>query len=158
MSKAKTEKPTELTTAEQVELEYKRMQIEVMREQMGERQQRRERLNADRERAIRDFKASMRDQEHRQRTCQHRKGGRNNNFAKGNAADYSVRMNTYPCGEQSVACTRCGKEVWKPEKALKKTNPTLYAEMWKAWVEWSGFPTDNSPSGSKIFEIQREAA
>ncbi len=154
----KTNVPADLIDADQVEIEFKRMQIQVMREQMEERQQRKERLQADRERNMRDFKASQRDLDHRQRVCKHRKGGRNNNFAKGNSADYSVVQNTYPNGSQGVMCTRCGKEVRKPDVELKQKDPKAYAEAWALWVEWSGFPTDNSPSGSKIFEIQREAA
>lgn len=157
MGKEKSQFPP-LDSPEAIELEFKRMQIEVMREQMQERQERKDRLQHDRERRYHDFLQSQRDTAHRQRVCQHRKGGRDNKFAKGNAADYSVIMNTYPDGSQCVSCTRCGKEVWKPKAELRKSNPKLFREEWELWLTWSNFPTDNTPSGSKIFEITRDAA
>jgi hypothetical protein len=94
---------------------------------------------------------------HKQTICKHRKGGRNNQFAKGTAAEYSVILNTYPTGQMCFTCTRCGKEVWKPEKKLKKSEPKRYAAMWEEWQKWAEYPTDNSPSGGKIFEIEEAA-
>jgi hypothetical protein len=57
-----------------------------------------------------------------------------------------------------IFCTRCGKEIAKPERALKKTDPKLYAQRWEEWKLWASFPTDNSPSGSKIFEVLEDVA
>lgn len=149
------------TTAEQaqeIELEFKRLQVEQMREQMGERAEKKERLKRDRERQADDFKKAERDRLHRQTICKHRKGGRDNKFAKGNDANYSINVNTYPDGRMVVFCTRCGKEVEKPSPKLKKTDPKLYAQMWAEWQKWLDYPTDNSPSGSKIFEVIEDAA
>ena len=144
--------------AEEIELEYKRMQVEMMREQMAERQERRDRMEHDRKRRYADFLKSQEELERRQRVCQHKKGGKNNNFARGNSADHSVIQNTYPDGRVCIQCTRCGKEVWQPARELKKTNPKLYAQQLELWRTWLAFPTDNTPSGGKIFEIYRDAA
>lgn len=143
----------DLSTPDGVEAAYKRMQVMNMLEQMTERQTRKDQLKADRERLYRDFQQAQKDLRHRQRVCQHRKGGKNNKFAKGNAADYSVIQNTYPTGEIGIICTRCALEVRKPSRELKRSDPEAYKEQWAKWVEWSNFPTDNTPSGSKIFEI-----
>jgi hypothetical protein len=43
--------------------------------------------------------------------------------------------------------------VWKPEPSLKKTDPEAYAEQLAKFRLYAGYPTDNTPSGSKVFEI-----
>jgi acetyl-CoA carboxylase carboxyltransferase component len=148
----------DLTTPEGIELSYKLMQVELMQEQMNERRERKERLEHDRQQRYRDFLKSQEETRHRQRVCRHKKGGKNNNFALGNAADSSVVQNTYPDGRVCIMCTRCGKEVWQPTRELKKSDPAVYAEQLKLWQEWSHLSTDNTPSGSKVFEIYRDAA
>jgi hypothetical protein len=50
-------------------------------------------------------------------------------------------------------CTRCFKTVRKPDPKLRKTDPKLYQAQQDEWKEWDRLPTDNSPSGGKIFEI-----
>jgi hypothetical protein len=144
---------TTVSEAEEIELEYKRLQIEIMRGQINDVNEKKQRSAEARERSIIEFKKAEAALAHKQRVCQHRKGGRDNRFAKGNDQNYSVITNTYPCGEICVSCTRCGKEVWRPDKKLKKADPELYAQMQKEFREWSNFPTDNTPSGSKIFEL-----
>jgi len=146
-------KRTSVSDADEVELEFKRLQIEIMREQITDRNNRKDRAKEMREKAAADMVRAQQEREHRQRVCKHRKGGRDNRFANGNDANYSVITNTYPTGQICLMCTRCGTEVWKPELALKKTDPKKYAEMMAKFKEWSSFPTDNTPSGSKIFEI-----
>jgi hypothetical protein len=155
---AKATAPKELTTAEDVELEYRRLQVEELRQTLSDRAERKERLRAERLAQVEDFKRSERQRLHNQRVCKHRKGGRDNKFANGNAPDYSIILNTYPTGAMIFMCTRCGKEVPKPDAKLKKTDPKLYAEMWETWKLWASYPTDNTPSGGKIFEILEEAA
>lgn len=144
---------TSATEAEEVELEFKRLQIEIMRSQIEKQNDLKDRNQKSRERQLIEFKKAQQVMAQRQRVCQHRKGGKDNRFAKGNDANYSVITNTYPCGEICVSCTRCGTEVWKPDRKLKKTDPELYATMLAKFREWSNYPTDNTPSGSKIFEI-----
>jgi hypothetical protein len=142
-----------LSEFEQVELEYKRMQIQVFRQQMQERDDRIAALEARRARQVDEWHKGEQIRARRQTICKHRKGGRNNNFAKGDSNSYSINTNTYPNGRQVIFCTRCGKEVEKPARSLKKTDPKQYAEMWAEWVKWNEYPTDNSPSGGQIFLI-----
>jgi len=153
----KTESST-LSRAEAIELRFKELQIEEMEEASRARQERKDRAKADRERQYQDFQKAEQVRKHRQLICKHRKGGRNNMFWNGNSNDYSINKNIYPTGREVIMCTRCGKEVEKPDRELKKTNPELFASMMREWREWSALPTDNTPSGSKIFEIVKDAA
>ena len=146
-------KQQQLSEAEQIELDFKRLQVETMREELEERREKRARLAADRQRQYADFQRAEQERLRRQSVCKHRKGGRNNQFAKGSDANYSVNLNTYPDGRMVITCTRCGKEVEKPNPKLRKSDPKLYERMWAEWQQWLNFPTDNSPSGSKIFEV-----
>ena len=144
---------TTVSEAEEIELEFKKLQIEIMREQIAASNDKKNRSAHDREHQLIEFKKAQAALQQRQRVCQHRKGGKDNRFARGNDANYSVITNTYPCGEMCITCTRCQMEVWKPDKKLKKADPELYASMLAKFREWSNFPTDNTPSGTKIFEI-----
>ena len=144
---------TTVSEAEEIELEYKRLQIDAIKEQIQEREDRKARILAKRQRAMSDFKKSEQERLRRQSVCKHRKGGRDNKFANGSDANYSIVTNTYPTGEICISCTRCGKEVWRPKRELKKTDPKLYAEQMAEFKKWAEFPTDNTPSGSKVFEI-----
>lgn len=154
---AETKAKSELTEMEAVELEFKKMQIELFKEQMAERNEQKARLQHNRERQNADYRKGQAELARRQAVCKHRKGGRDNKFARGTDANYSIITNTYPDGLIVIMCTRCGKEVEKPSKALKKSDPKRYAEMWAEWQKWNEFPTDNSPSGGKIFEIEHAA-
>lgn len=147
------EKRSTVSEAEEIELEFKRLQNEIMREQIQTRNDLKARLTANRAKQMSDFKKNELETMRRQRVCKHRKGGRDNQFARGNDANYSIITNTYPTGRICISCTRCGKEVWKPELKLKKEDPELYKTMMAEFKTWSEYPTDNTPSGSKIFEI-----
>lgn len=155
---AEKKQTVELSEMEAVELQFKRLQIQRMQREMAEDAEKGERLSADRARQMTDWLKNERQRVHRQTICKHRKGGRDNKFAKGNDANYSININTYPDGRMCISCTRCGKEVWKPLRALKKNDPKLFQEQWNEWQKWLEYPTDNSPSGSKIFELVTEAA
>jgi len=140
-----------------IEAEYK---LELIRDMQDKRKKKAEdlaELQRQQQRRIDDMKKDLLARSQRQAKCKHKKGGRNNNFAKGNSADYSININTYPDGTQIAACTRCGAERTRPTSRLKKKNPQLYADMMKAWNEWSEYTTDNSPSGSQIFLIESAA-
>lgn len=150
----KPEAPKRLSAAEEVELEFKRLQVELMRDQIAAREAQKEYSRVKIEKMVADMKAAEREMQHRQRVCAHRKGGKNNQFAKGNDQNRSIVQNTYPMGEISIMCSRCFKTVWRPELKLKKSDPKLYEAMLAEWKEWSSWPTDNTPSGSKIFEVQ----
>lgn len=146
-------KRTSVTEAEEIELEFKRLQIELMKVQVQGILTKKEGDQENRRKMIADMRKAEAERLHRQRICKHRKGGRNNNFAKGDSANYSIIQNTYPMGDVCISCTRCGKEVWRPSLKLRKTNPKLYQSMLEEWQLFSSYPTDNSPSGSKIFEV-----
>lgn len=139
--------------AEQIELRWKQVQIEEMEEKLAERKDKKDRIDATRARQIADYEKGEQEKRRRQMVCKHRKGGKDNRFAGGSGANYSINMNTYPNGRQVIFCTRCGKEVEKPETKLRKANPELYAKMWADWQLWTSYPTDNAPSGGKIFEV-----
>lgn len=144
--------------ANEIELRWKQLQIEDMEERITARREQKERLASDRQRQYEDFRKNEAVKAHRQQICKHRKGGRNNQFWNGSSNDYSINKNVYPTGEEVITCTRCGKEVRKPDRSLRKTDPKLYAQMWEEWKLWSNYPTDNTPSGSKIFEVIVDAA
>lgn len=144
--------------ADEIELRWKQLQIEEMEERIAERLERKKRLKDERERQYQDFLKSEAQRLHKQTICKHRKGGSDNKFWNGNSPNYSIIDNTYPTGQQALMCTRCGKEVWKPPRMLAKTDPERYAEMWAEWKLWKSYPTDNTPSGSKIFEVFEHVA
>lgn len=143
---------------ERVRLEKEELELEDLRERVMARREQKERNLRERERQFEEFNRSQWIIKNRQARCKHRKGGLNNKFADGNSQNYSVITNTYPTGQVVISCTRCGKEVPRPDAALKKTDPKLYAEKWAEWQEWSRFPTDNTPSGTKTHEVIRNVA
>jgi surface antigen len=147
-----------VSEAEQIELEYKQLQIEELKEKIEARKHRRDAEEHRRAQQLADYEKNERQRLHRQRICKHRKGGKDNKFANGNSSDYAVVTNTFPNGDQFVMCTRCGKEVWKPKRELKKKDPAEYARQWAEWEKWRDLPTDNTPSGGQIFEFVKDAA
>lgn len=138
--------------ADAIELEWKQLQIEELREKIQQRQEHRERLEAMRRKQLADFEKAQELIAARQKVCKHRKGGKDNRFANGNDNNYCVIRNTYPTGQIVIMCTRCFKEVPRPDPRTRRTDPD-YDKKFALWREWDGFPTDNSPSGGKIFEI-----
>jgi len=147
-----------LARAEEIELKWKLMQIEEMEDRMKQREELKQRRAEDRRRQYEDFRKNEELIARRQAGCKHRKGGRDNRFWNGNSQDYSINKNTYPTGEEAIFCTRCQKTIWKPNKKLRQTDPKLYASMMEEWKIWSSYPTDNTPSGSKIFEVEDAVA
>lgn len=143
---------------EQVELEWKKMQIQELRAKMQQREDEIARLDTLRKKQLADFKKGQAVLAARQRVCKHRKGGRDNKFHNGNDNNYAIVRNTYPTGETVIMCTRCFKEVRKPDPRNRKKDPEAYGLQLAEWREWDNYPTDNSPSGGKIFEIVPAAA
>jgi hypothetical protein len=147
-----------MSESEKIELEWKQLQVEELREKIQNRRDERDRMKSRRERQLLDFQNGERLTRQMQTVCKHRKGGRDNRFLKGNDVNFSIIRNTYPTGLEVIMCTRCRKEVAKPDPRDRKKNPTLYAEQLAEWRKWDDLPTDNSPSGGKIFEIIPAAA
>lgn len=146
-----------ISEAEQVELDYKRMMTADLRAKMQERDNRFEQLLHEARQRNKDYEAGEKQRRRRRTICKHRKGGRNNNFARGNGNDFSIVINTYSDGRVGALCTRCQSEWWKPTKSLYRTNRKLYYEQQKSWQEIEDMPTDNSPSGSQIYLIETAA-
>lgn len=144
--------------AEQIELEWKKLQVEELRGKLQARRDEIARLERLRTKQVADFKRGQAELLRRQAICKHRKGGRDNRFANGNDNNASVITNTYPTGETVMMCTRCFKEVRRPDPKLRKQDPKLYEAQFAEWRLWQAMPTDNSPSGGKIFEIIPEVA
>lgn len=138
---------------EQVRLEREELELEDLRDRVTQRREQKERLQRERERAVMEFKKNEAIILNRQARCRHRKGGKDNKFADGNSQNYSIITNTYPTGRVVISCTRCWKEVERPDPKLKKEDLKLYTERMALWQEWSRFPTDNTPSGTKTHEI-----
>jgi hypothetical protein len=147
-----------MSESEKIELEWKQLQIEELREKIQSRREAKELAAQRRAQQLQDFEKGQELTLRKQAACKHRKGGRDNRFLKGNDANFSVIRNTYPTGEEALMCTRCQKEVWKPNPRDRKKDPKAYAENLALWRLWDEMPTDNSPSGGKIFEIIPVAA
>ena len=147
-----------LSRAEEVELRYKELLIADMEDRINDRRDKLERARIDRQRQYDDFLKSEAVRTHRQTVCKHRKGGKNNIFWNGDATVHSIIHNTYPTGQECIMCTRCGKETWKPPRLLRQKDPEKYKALWAEWKEWVNLPTDNTPSGSKMFEVYTDAA
>lgn len=158
MPKQSDPEPSRLSRADEIELRWKELQIEEMEERIAQRVERRKRLQEERQRQYQDFLKSEAVRQHRQTICKHRKGGIDNKFWNGNSPNYSIIENTYPHGAICIMCTRCGKEVWKPPRQLRIEDPARYADMWAEWKLWKSYPTDNTPSGSKLFEVYEHVA
>lgn len=147
-----------LTEFERVQMEYQKELILEMRSKRAQAEELRETLKQQRIKAVADMERDRQARARRQAICQHKKGGRNNNFAKGNSADHSINLNTYPDGTKVLFCTRCFAERVMPSKRLRKENRRQYNEMLERWNEWAKLSTDNSPSGGQIFMLEVDAA
>jgi hypothetical protein len=143
----------DLTEFEQIETEWKRLQVLELRERLQTREDERARLKNLRDKQVRDFEKAQATIQARQRVCKHRKGGRDNRFSNGNDNNYCVIRNTYPNGDVVIMCSRCFMEVRRPDPRERKKDPEGYKERLALWKEWDAFPTDNTPSGGKIFEV-----
>ena len=159
---AKNEQQTEgnetLTDFQQAQLEHMREQTAIWREERAEREERKSRIQARRDQVKRDVEATEKKRTSIRKRCKHLKGGKNNNFAKGQSSDHCVVDNTYPDGKREIICSRCGDLAVMPTRAMRKemTEAEFKAAQEK-WKIWSEFITDNEPSGSQVFLIQEAA-
>jgi hypothetical protein len=137
---------------ERVRLEREELELEDLRERVLAHRERKQRLATERARSVEEYQKNLVILKNRQARCRHRKGGKDNKFADGNSQNYSIITNTYPTGRMVISCTRCWKEVERPDPRTRKTDPD-YAAKLAEWTEWSRYPTDNTPSGNKTHEI-----
>jgi hypothetical protein len=167
MAKVSATPAAEKMTIEQLEIEERKYRLQLLKEQVAK-------IQTEKDTNARNRKAQA-DTEERNRKnvamdqarCKHKKGGRDvSGIFDGNSENYAVMKHTEPWGETYIKCQRCGKEVrdpffmmrkLNPEKviAFKKKNPARYLRAMKEYRRWASLPTDNSPSGSQIFNIQR---
>jgi hypothetical protein len=156
-----TTKATEDMTVEEmlaesarIDLEMKRVTLELNRESLQTLKDSQERRLMKLRKQERDLAENLRIKEARQKACKHKKGGRNKEgFAKGNSANYAVIQHTYPAGDVVVLCQRCDKTWEMPLPALRISDPDLYQRQLREYrmaLEW---PTDNEPSGTRLFLI-----
>lgn len=159
-------KGTEKKSAEELDLEIKRLEVMEKQLHVEDLQMRVENEKARRVQIARNHEAQQQSLEdynrqvvREQEVCKHRKGGQDlEGILNGTDNFYSVVKNTYPWGELGVICTRCNKEWRKPSEELSKTNPELYAQQLAEYRAAINFPTDNQPSGTQIFLITKEPA
>jgi hypothetical protein len=134
-----------------LELENLRFTVEQQRSIMLQRKMHRERI------------AEVISQENAQNAlyqanCKHRKGGKNKaGFLNGSDNYYSVIHHTYPEGRLVVMCTRCQSQWEKPPQELRKEDPAAYKQQMADFQTALNWPTDNEPSGTQLFLIQRTA-
>ena len=105
----------------------------------------------------------------RAQMCPHRKGGKNiEGLDNGNSPDFAVIKHTLSHGGVIIVCQRC-QNIWEapvPPKVAgmdKKSAEykTLVAAYKAELVEYQralNFPTNNEPSGTRLFAVERTAA
>lgn len=145
-----------LAESAKVDLEIKRLSLELQQEQLQQLRDTKAARRLKLQKAEEDLAENVRQQEMREQNCKHRKGGRNKEgLNKGNSPNYAVIQNTFPNGEVRVICQRCGKAWEQPSLDLKAEKPTLYNQQLRDYQRALEFPTDNEPSGTQIFLINR---
>jgi hypothetical protein len=140
-----------------IELEIKRVNLDLLKEQLETLNGKKESRRLIMQRQDRDLKKNEELKQRRESNCKHKKGGRNKaGIDKGNSPNYAIIHNTYPAGEVEMMCQRCGKEWKMPPIELKAENPAAYLSALKEYntvrFDW---PTDNEPSGTQLFLITR---
>jgi hypothetical protein len=156
------------TELEMLEIEERRLRLELMKEQVAAMQSRKDQQARNRRDQAKTEEFNRRKVANEQAACSHKKGGIGiEGVFKGGAAEYSVVKHTEPWGETYVKCQRCGKEARDPFFMMRKRNPERvgayrkankreYEKTMREYTEWMNLPTDNSPSGGTIFGIQRD--
>jgi len=143
-----------------IQEEYAALQLEQLRDTVSQIRRRK----AVRDNRIAALRISSEDQDRQtkadQAQCHHRKGGRGLNWRlNGNDPNYSVVQHTLSHGPTLIICQRCKKE-WLPPAPLKRGASTEERAAYKtqlAEYRWaSALPTDNEPSGTRLFDVVQE--
>jgi len=137
-----------------LELEEKKLDLEIKREAVAKiRSQRENKLAEHRAKmlAVSQFLANRKaTQEH----CNHRKGGTGAGAVingEGSDSMFAIFKHKLPDGKYFVLCSRCGREWRAGNKILNIPETPGFSEA----INW---PTDNSPSGSSTFLFERTYA
>lgn len=143
---------------EAVDLELAQLQLEDLREKAEQRRA----IRAQKARNQIAYQSSLDEnnlvQKLMQDGCSHRKGGKNlEGMLNGQSGYYAVVKHTLPLGEQMVVCQRCTKVWERPIKADFKT-AAEYKVALEEYKRAINFPTDNEPSGTRMFVLTADAA
>lgn len=142
---------TVLSELAELEMEEKRLDLEIKREQVAKiRAQRSAKLEEARSKMI-ATKQFLAQREANQENCNHHKGGIGAEAVmrgQGSDAMYAVIKHRLPCNRYMILCQRCGKE-WHPAQPLFGIKATA------GYDEALRFTTDNSPSSSSTFIFER---
>jgi hypothetical protein len=156
----------EMSEFEKLDLEERKYRLEVLKENVAKIHAEKDQAARNRKRQAQTEETNRQQTKLQQDTCPHKKAGTGvKGVFAGGAPEYSVIKHTEPWGETYVMCSRCYKE-WRdpyfmlrkidPKRvsAAKKADPRVYAQKMKEYKWAIDLPTDNSPSGGAIFNIQ----
>ena len=135
---------------ETLELERKRLELELMRDQVtASRARKNAQLENARTRQI-AIKQYLAQRDAQQTMCNHRKGGDGKSFLNGQGSDdhYAVIKHRKPNGTYMVLCQRCQKEWHAADRISGEPETPGYQQA-------IAFPTDNTSSGSSVFTFDR---
>jgi hypothetical protein len=111
-----------------------------------------------------ELRVTRSNQDAKRKNCTHRKGGKVAGTAgivkainKGSSSDYALITHTLPVGNKVIICQRCGTEWAEPAKEMRRTNPAEYKRLLEEFQHMENLPTDNEPSGTQIFLVERAA-
>lgn len=138
-----------------LETEFAEAQLQDMRDRLDERKLKKEQFSS---RSVENGKTLAQTQaveEGVQARCNHRKGGNGLGGyinGQGNDPNYAVLKHTMMNGDIHVRCMRCGK-TWKPVLRTWFETDETYIKAYTEYEAAKNFPTNNSPSGSVIFQF-----
>lgn len=147
---------------QQLKDELETLQLEEARAVARDREARRRHKESRRKAVEASLVRDRQNQERLQAGCWHKKGGKGTaQMYMGNDANYAVVVNTLSHGTTIVVCQRCGY-VWRPPEKLDKKatveERALYNKQLEEYRRALNFPTDNEPSGTVLFQIERAEA
>ena len=173
-------KSTKKQNLEDMELEFKRLEIEAkklelldIRDRVDDRQMKRDNKDQRLRANGQVIDNNQRQREAAQTQCNHKKGGNGlQGYMRGQGDDpqYSIFSHQFLNGDVWVRCLRCGK-WWKPpvessfyfdsrgrEVAVQdgKFNKEKFDQAWVEYRQALAFPTRNTQSGSYQFRFSDE--
>ena len=141
---------------ERIDLELKVLQLEDLRDTVERRRAQKSQKKQSRDATEAALADSRAQQLAREQECPHRKGGKDMEGLRfGNSQNFSVIKHMLAHGEVFVLCQRCHKEWRRPDRALLK--PEAYAEAMREYRRALDLPTDNVPSGTRLFAVEGAA-
>jgi hypothetical protein len=134
-------------------------------EETRERVQKMRNRKSSRETRIASIEQSLADEDQRNAykasICWHRKGGKGAGWLQhGDSTQFAVIKHTLSHGPVIVICQRCPKVWAPPDPALNAPRATQeqkreYKRLYDEYVWALNLPTDNEPSGTQLFMVNR---